>query len=68
MAKKKYNFMSTPIGAGKRYIVTMDGSPFAGFDKKSQAKIYIAMQKAKVTGSRAPAFAAGKNWDIQDTR
>ena len=62
-------FMDVPVGANKRYLVTCSGEPFAGFDKLNQAKMYVAMQKAKKKGGgAAPAAAAEKSWDIRDKR
>ena len=59
-------FMNTPVGANKKYIVYLDGDPFAGFDKMAQAKMYVAMQKAKKKAPRSePAYAAGRNWEVR---
>ena len=62
---KKLTFMDTPIGANKKYLVACGNEPFAGFDHLAQARIYIAMQKAKKNSSGGPAKAAEKNWEIQ---
>jgi len=67
---KKYSFMDVPIGANKRFLVKCGGKPFAGFDKLSQAKMYVAVQLAKTKGNlgKEPAFAAKEIWNIEDTQ
>jgi hypothetical protein len=65
--KNNMGILDTPIGANKRFLVTMDGNPFAGFDTLDQAQGYIAMQKTKTkAGGREKAFAAERNWAVKD--
>ena len=53
-------------GHGKKFVVTMDGSPFAGFDTHEDATRYIAMQMSKVKGgTKLPAAAATRKWTIE---
>lgn len=56
-----------PVGADKRYLVTCDGKPFAGFDSHSAAAAYVAAQKEKRNhNKRGPAVAAKATWGIKD--
>jgi len=58
---------NTPIGANHRFLVKMDGKPFAGFKTLADANKYIAMQESKVKGnSRDKAYAAEREWSVQD--
>ena len=58
---------NTPIGGGRRFLVNMDGKPFAGFDTGIEAKRYITMQKSKMKGSsNDKAFAAERDWTVVD--
>jgi hypothetical protein len=59
---------NVPIGGGRRFLVTMDAKPFAGFDTMVEASRYVSMQKSKVKGnSRDKAYAAEREWLIKDT-
>jgi hypothetical protein len=62
------NINNIPIGGGRRFLVMMDGKPFAGFDTMVEASRYVGMQKSKVKGnSRDKAYAADREWTIKDT-
>ena len=62
------NIFDVPVGANKRFLVTCNGGPFAGFDTHNQASLYVTMQKNKTKKGGAPAEAAGKDWNIKDTQ
>lgn len=53
------------IGCGKRYLVTMDGAPWAGFDDLSDAQ---KAQRMYQTSNAAKGLSAGsqRNWGITD--
>jgi hypothetical protein len=58
---------STPVGAGKRFLVLCDGKPFAGFDGRPAAAAYVAQQKEKLNHNKGgPAMAAKCAWLIKD--
>ena len=59
--------INPPIGANHRFLINMDGKPFAGFKTLKEAQMYIAMQKSKVKGnSRDKAYAADREWSVVD--
>ena len=65
---KKPKFMSTPVGANKRFLVKNNGTPCAGFDTMPKARAYVAMQKDKKNGKGNAANSVGMTWDIVDIR
>ena len=63
----KYEFMKVPVGGNRRYKILMDGNVVAGFDNAKQAKMFVAMQRAKTQGGGSvKAFAATRAWDVRD--
>jgi len=59
-------FMNTPTGADKQFLVLCDGKPFAGFDTRSAATVYVASQKDKKNHNKGgPAQAAKCAWTIK---
>jgi len=54
-----------PVGAKKKFLVTCNGKPFAGFDKQSEAKaakdMYSAQLKLKKGGM---AHCSTQEWAI----
>ena len=62
------NLNNTPIGANKKFLVTMDGSPFAGFDERKDAEGYINMMKTCKKGGSGQVLAAcaNHNWEIKE--
>jgi hypothetical protein len=64
----KQTIWNIPVGGDRRYLVTCDGKPFAGFDTRAQASMYVTMQKNKTKSGGQPAAAADKNWEIKDKK
>ena len=68
MKEKKLNdlsFIHKKIAEGKKFVVTMNGADFAGFDTMKEAESYIKMQKEKKRGGNQPAAAATKDWNVR---
>lgn len=58
-----------PIGANKKFLVTCNGKPFAGFDSHSGAKVAVEMYKQPVKMSRGKVglnFNVQCDWSITD--
>lgn len=55
-----------PVGANKKFLVLMDGNPFAGFDERRDAEGYVGMMKGCIKGGKGnvPAACATKNWSV----
>lgn len=65
MKLSNYNFMKTPVGANKKYLVEMDGNPVARFDKASRARAYITMQKESKSKGK-PSYASQRKWTMKE--
>jgi hypothetical protein len=55
-----------PVGANRRFLVTMNNEPFAGFDTYEEAMTAKKMYSKNVGSANAPSKNAGLKWDIQD--
>ena len=59
-----------PIGNNKKYLVKMNGSPFAGFDTREEAEKYASMmqncKKGGKKGDNSPKAACAEHtWTIE---
>lgn len=57
--------MSTPIGAGRRFLVKCGNDDCAGFDTHAEATAYVAMMRKGSDKAKAPACSK-MNWTITD--
>ena len=68
--REDYMVQEVPIGRNAKYLVKMNGSPFAGFDTMEEAEKYVKMmkdcKKGGKKGDNAPkAACADLNWSIE---
>lgn len=65
MSIKDFWSKCPPVGANKKYLITCNHKPFAGFDAHSEAKSAKEMYSAEIKLKKGDlAFCSKQEWDI----
>ncbi len=62
MSKMKF----PAIGGGKRYLISCDGKPFAGYDNRKDAEMARDMYSKNVRGPTNPSANTKATWSISE--
>jgi hypothetical protein len=54
-----------PVGAKKKYIVTCNNQPFAGFSSKKEAEIAKAMYSVEINTRNGLAYCSKQEWAVK---
>jgi hypothetical protein len=54
-----------PVGKDCRFLIKVNGAPFAGHDTRAEAERAMALYKTPPSG-RASTFASAATWTIED--
>ena len=56
---------SPPIGKGKKYLVLLNGQPFAGFDTREEANEACGMYGREIRLRKGLAYCSQQKWTVR---